>query len=217
MATFLKQFQTVVSLNYDFLVYWAMLAANERWGCTWFKDCFLKGTFEEDWERLRAPYGAADGATLVFYPHGNLVLATDLYGNEIKLANNDYESLLDSIVRNWESGTYTPLFVSEGTCRQKLQAIYRSRYLLNVYTSVLGDLGSNVVVFGWSMSDQDVHILDAICSNTALKVLAVSVRMHGDIESRCNQIEKKIRAASGDMKREVVFFDPESEGCWVSS
>src|SRR5262245_21713453 len=36
---FLSRFQTVISLNYDIFVYWAMIKWNAEHG-HWFKDCF---------------------------------------------------------------------------------------------------------------------------------------------------------------------------------
>ena len=212
MATFLSQFKTVVSLNYDFLVYWTMLAGNKTWNQQWFKDCFVDENFKEDWTWLRRPHGNADGATLVFYPHGNLILATDLFGDEHKIVINEFENLLDEVVRKWESGDYTPLFVSEGTSEQKLRAINRSSYLRSVYRSVFGELGSRVVIFGWSIGEQDDHILKSICSNKNIKALAVSV-VDEDIESKCTYVETKIRKIKGNDEFEVVFFDAKSKGC----
>lgn len=215
MAAFLKCFKTVVSLNYDFLVYWAMLAGNNKWG-PWFKDCFVNGTFDEDWERFRKAYRGAKESTLVFYPHGNLILASDLSGDEQKIVSGERENLLDTVVGKWESGDYTPLFVSEGTSKQKIQAINRSPYLGNVYNSVLGRLGSNIVAFGWSMRDQDNHILEAICSNKDIEALAVSVIVSEDVESRCTDIKRKISQTEGANSIEIVFFDAESMGCWLN-
>ena len=50
IAQFLKQFDTVINLNYDLLVYWAMLHANTILGGYWFKDCFVGDyrTFKDD-------------------------------------------------------------------------------------------------------------------------------------------------------------------------
>lgn len=218
MAIFLKQFKTVVSLNYDFLVYWTILVGNSAWKQQWFKDCFVKGEFKEDWEWLRKPHGSADGSTLVFYPHGNLVLATNLFGDEYKIVRDEFDDLLDKVVREWESGEHTPLFVSEGTSEQKLQAINRSSYLMSVYSSVIGNIGSRVVIFGWSIGDQDDHILKAICSNDHIESLAVAVVLSKDedIERRCSDVEKKIRETKGDDGFEVLFFDAKSEGCWAN-
>ena len=219
MATFLKSFKTVVSLNYDFLVYWAMLAGNSDWNQQWFKDCFVNGKFEEDWQWLREPVGNAEGATLVFYPHGNLVLATDLFGLEHKIVRDESKDLLEKVVSKWESGDYTPLFVSEGTSEQKLQAINRSSYLSSVYRCLFEDLGSRIVIFGWSIGDQDEHILKTICSNDDIETLAVSVVMSDgeNIESKCTHVEKKIRETMGDNGFEVLFFDSKSKGCLVNT
>jgi hypothetical protein len=208
MATFLKRFKTVVSLNYDFLVYWAMLVGNSGWNQQWFKDCFVESKFEEDWQWLRTPHGNADGSTLVFYPHGNLVLATDLFGDEHKIARGEPEDLLDKVVHKWESGDYAPLFVSEGTSEQKLQAINRSPYLMSVYKSVLGDLGSRVVIFGWSMRDEDDHILKAICSNDDIKTLAVSVVVSEDedIESKCTHVERSCGKLKAMLDSKLCFL-----------
>jgi hypothetical protein len=82
---FLQGFKTIISLNYDLILYWAMLYGNSQLG-NWFKDCFVHGEFRDDWEDLREPYQAS-GSTLVFYPHGNLVLARTIYGEEQKLIN----------------------------------------------------------------------------------------------------------------------------------
>jgi hypothetical protein len=70
-GTFASAFPTVVSLNYDLTLYWAMLLFNAANG-SWFKDAFHDGEFQTDWEYLLRPYGHAAGATLVFYPHGSL-------------------------------------------------------------------------------------------------------------------------------------------------
>jgi hypothetical protein len=113
IGEFLKKFSTVVSLNYDLIVYWAMLASNREHG-QWFKDCFVKGKFNNDWKTFRAPY-KADGSTLVFYPHGNLALVSDLNGRETKIQADNFSTLLATVVEKWESGEYSPVFVSEGT------------------------------------------------------------------------------------------------------
>lgn len=122
---FLKQFQTVVSLNYDLIVYWAALLGNDALGVTWFKDCFQKNAFREDWEPMREPYGRARGSTLFFYPHGNLALVRTSIGSESKVYAREGD-LLDSILDRWTTGQVVPLFVCEGTSEQKKLAINSS-------------------------------------------------------------------------------------------
>jgi hypothetical protein len=214
-VNFLKRFETVASLNYDLLVYWAIILGNKRHRNR-LKDCFVHGHFHSDWETLREPYGSARRSTLIFYPHGNLALATDIEGRETKQAATTFSTLLRTIISEWKSESQTPLFVSEGTSRQKLAAISRSHYLKTVYDSVLPKLGKRVAVFGWSMDKSDKHILEAICRGD-LNDVAVSVFTSvANLRDKCAHIERKIRDASSKHNVRVVFFDAESRGCWVN-
>ena len=215
VGTFASAFPTVVSLNYDLTLYWAMLLFNAANG-SWFKDAFHHGEFQTDWEYLRRPYGHAAGATLVFYPHGSLSVARDYIGDETKIAASTGATgdLLEAITRKWSSGHYVPVFVSEGTSKQKIAAIRRSHYLTNVYEEVLPSLGESLVVYGWSFDERDQHVLDAISANPP-KRMAVSVftgQPDGDQQAFCHQVLKVIgRSLPGT---EVTFFDSRSPGCW---
>lgn len=217
VACFMQQFNTVLSLNYDLIVYWAMLEGNVTLG-TWFKDCFVNGALHEDWNRLRKPYQAA-GATLVFYPHGNLALTTDIVGNESKIARqNSSDPLLDRILAVWNSGGQFPLFVSEGESKQKEIAILRSTYLSTVYQEVLPSLGSTYAIFGWSASDNDAHILKRICKPST-KLISFSVHRGDQPDSRirldCKGIELTVHRINPTI--EVEFFWADSAGCWTNA
>lgn len=166
VGTFASAFRTVVSLNYDLTLYWAMLLFNAAKG-SWFKDAFHHGEFKTDWGYLRKPHPPAGGATLVFYPHGSLAVARDCIGDETKISVGAGAAgdLLDTITLRWSSGNYVPVFVSEGTSKQKVAAIRRSHYLTNVYEEVLPSLGENLVVYGWSFDERDQHVLNAIATS----------------------------------------------------
>lgn len=215
VGTFASVFPTVISLNYDITLYWAMLLFNAANG-SWFKDAFHSGEFQTDWEYLRRPYGHAAGATMVFYPHGSLAVARDYLGNETKLAVGPVAAgdLLETITRRWASGSYVPVFVSEGTSQQKVAAIRRSHYLMNVYQEVLSVLGEGLVAYGWSFDERDQHVLDAI-AKCPPKQLAVSVftgQSDGDQQAFCHQVLKSVGRSLGGTK--VFFFDSQSPGCW---
>ncbi|MDR4469846.1 MAG: DUF4917 family protein [Nitrospira sp.] len=216
IAKFLKRFKTVVSLNYDLLIYWAILWANER--CqNRFKDCFIHGEFDSSWEDYRSPYGSAARSTLVFYPHGNLALATNLDGDERKLNASIASSLLDTIQSEWQSGKYSPLFVSEGTSKQKIAAIRRSPYLKTVYKSVLPKLGKRVATVGWSLSQSDKHILQAIGRGELTEIAVSVLTSKPRLEEKCAAIKRKIENASTRRTVKVIFFDAKSEGCWINA
>lgn len=230
-ANFAKNFHTIVSLNYDLTLYWIMMLGNDYLG-NWFKDCFtifehvsnecVGLYFRDDWEILREPY-KADGSTLVFYPHGNMILAINRFGEEIKLKleEDGFLSLRDKVLRCWETGEVIPLFVSEGTTDQKERSIRRSVYLSTVYHEVLPNLGKSIVIFGWSFSDNDIHILRAILRNSYLERLAISVYDENNFGSFSSEVQRKIRQVkqeiSNNNELEILFFRAQSNGCWTQA
>ncbi|QOG20573.1 DUF4917 family protein [Bradyrhizobium sp. SEMIA] len=210
MGSFLKGFQTVTSANYDLMLYWAAMWNNDDGFGRWFKDGFItadgKATFRDDWQVLRQPY-RADGATLYFYPHGNLCLGTEAEGSEIKIAAGG-ENLLQTITDQWEQGAVTPLFVSEGTTEKKLTAIRRSNYLSRVHFEVLDSLGDAVAFYGLGFWAHDEHLIQRATKRA--KSVAVSV-YRGE--------QKMIDRASSMLEKagveKVTFFDAESPGAWI--
>jgi len=225
MAQFMKGFDTVLSLNYDLLVYWAMLEGNDKYG-NWFKDGFVdEGRFDNDYHALHEPY-QAEGATLVFYPHGNLILATEFLGNEVKLSRSGEKYLLDKILDIWDKRDYIPLFVSEGETEEKLRAIRRSNYLKTVYDYEIDSNSDSLVVYGWSFRDADEHILRGIIHGGVDRI-AVSVhRSSGNVQSFCETVKYKIYNMYTTLEKEkrkkekerckIYFFDSESDGAWIN-
>lgn len=203
---FLKRFDTVISLNYDLIVYWSIMFGNRTLG-RWFKDGFMPATFRDDWESLRDPYGA-ERATLVFYPHGNLILSRTPAGAEIKLSGGD-DRLLDVILARWEGREAIPLFVCEGTAGHKKSAIESASYLQRVYREVIPSLSDSLVIYGWNLSVQDEHILNQLQKSSITRV-AVSVRNNDVLYMQ--RVEETLR---GIGVRQVCFYDSESEGCWM--
>ena len=95
-----------------------------------------------------------------------------------------------------------PVFVSEGTSKQKVAAIRRSQYLTNVYEEVLPSVGEGLVVYGWSFDEKDQHVLDAISTNPP-KRMAVSVftgQTDADQQSFCHQVLKSTGLSMPDTK-----------------
>jgi len=231
MAQFMKGFETVISLNYDLLVYWAMLEGNDKYR-NWFKDGFIdEGRFDNDYQYLYEPYGA-EGATLVFYPHGNLILATDLFENEVKLSKSGQKYLKDRILNIWEAGKHIPLFVSEGETNEKLKAIRRSNYLKTVYDRIIDSNSESLVTYGWSFRDEDEHILRGIIHGKVDRI-AVSVhRSSGNVQPFCETVRYKIYNMYATLEKErekdtgekvkkkkrcnIYFFDSASDGAWIN-
>ncbi|MFM4856996.1 DUF4917 family protein [Aeromonas hydrophila] len=209
---FIKRFNTILSLNYDIFLYWTMMFGNERQDFHKFKDCWIRSEFDENWENYRQSLNDYDrDISLVFYPHGNLVLARNNIEYESKLTGQG-NNLLDTILASWRSESYIPLFVSEGTSQQKTSAINNSHYLSTVYREVIPSISDNLVIYGWNFGEHDLHILRRL-KKTTIRTIAVSV-FRGD-QAFCNRVEQMIHDnIRGDI--EVVFFDSASPGCWIN-
>jgi hypothetical protein len=203
---FMHGFQTVVSLNYDLVVYWALMESKEELG-GWLKDCFAYGEFADDWEEKRKPYNA-DGATLLFYPHGNLVLARYFDESERKIKAAGGQDLLDRILAEWEGEHAVPLFVCEGMSDHKVNSIAGSSYLQRVYREVLPNMGESLAVYGRAMGDQEEHILRKL-KQARPKRVAVSVYQGN--EEYMRHAKDKLQEAGFP---EPVFYESTSPGCW---
>lgn len=216
IAYFLMNFTTVLSLNYDLLVYWSMLEGNDKLECRWFKDCYVRGAFDNDFaDYMYEPQPPATGATLVFYPHGSLFFVTDIDGNEEKLSHHEDEVLLETILARWKEKDYIPLFVSEGNTTAKFHAIKRSNYLNTVYDSVLRRMTGSLVIYGWAASEQDEHIFNGI-DHKEITDIAVSVHTENPHwESYCERIANQIYSMHNLKDVTLYFFDSQCEGCWI--
>ncbi|WP_444943152.1 DUF4917 family protein [Microbulbifer sp. ZKSA006] len=203
---FMQRFDFVISLNYDLIVYWAAQYGNRTLN-NWFKDCFRNSKFRSDWQVLLEPYGAA-GATLYFYPHGNLVLRREGFSSEQKIQAGEDANLLDSILNRWVESNFVPAFICEGTETQKRESISSCNYFEKVFYEVLPSLEETLVIYGWGFGDQDDHILEQIAKSNVKKV---AVSIYGNNQSLCGHVEEKLNSLD---LAEFVFFDSQSEGCW---
>ncbi len=205
--TFMQKFTTVISLNYDLIVYWAAQLGNRTLG-TWFKDCFLNSSFEDNWEKLYKFYSNTDGSTLYFYPHGNLVLKRDNFSGEKKIKSNENNNLLDTILKKWETDNLVPAFVCEGTENKKRDAISSCNYFKRVFYEVIPSLEDTLVVYGWGFGKEDTHIIKQI-AKSQIKKIAVS------IYNNDQELVREVKGKLKDLKLEkLVFFNSASKGCW---
>lgn len=209
MHSFLKEFNTVLSLNYDLLVYWTMMYGFDTQRSHAFKDCFKDGLFAENWRVYRERISEQTN-TLVFYPHGNLALCRDITEQEYKIHAGG-NALLSKILDTWASEESVPLFVSEGTLQQKIRSIQSSFYLTTVYREVLKMPRIKLTIFGWAMGEQDLHLLQRL-RETSINRVAVSV--FGKDQGYCNRVYETIQQYLGPVV--VDFFDCESPGCWIN-
>lgn len=216
---FVKKFDTVVSLNYDIIIYWVAMYGKDQSDSYSLKDCFTRPgdnnelCFFEDWQYMRKPYYDGENTTLIFYPHGNLIFSRISTGLEYKLKSSE-SNLLSSILDKWKSDECTPLFVSEGTQHHKYEAVGKSRYLHTVYKEVLPKLGRSLVIYGWGFGEQDEYILERMKVGGEIEQVAVSV--YGSDQDYCDRVNKLISRVLGCHVK-IEFFDSNSPGVWCNT
>ena len=211
---FLKNFKTIFSLNYDLLVYWAIMANEETDDGHKFKDCFLSGFFDKNWERFRTPLQNETARTLVFYPHGALQFVQVKNGTDKKIDRaKSYKDLLSNVFSRWKTPSNRPLFVAEGDSSEKMRSIRRSSYLSTVYYEALPRSGPTLVIYGWSMNKKvDGHLLEQIRKGEYTKLaIAVHRPTTRNITDYITQIGLMLR---GFGITDITYFDAESEGSW---
>lgn len=208
---FLSCFSTVYTLNYDLLLYWALMQDE------------LEPHIDSD-DGFRTPDdGPMDYVTWevektdtqkIFYLHGALHIFDG--GIEIKKYTwvNTGKPLIDQIREALQHNLY-PLFVAEGDTAQKLTRIKHNEFLGRAYRS-LAKIGGGLYVYGHSMAENDEHIIRLIEKN---KVAHLFVGLYGDVAAVGNQkiIERTFKiqnARPAKRPLELSFFDAATAQVW---
>lgn len=210
---FTRRFRTIVSLNYDLILYWILMYGNRHEDGHKFKDCFQANElFRNNWQDLRNPIRREREVTLAFYQHGNLSIFRNAKNIENKLQRGDFESLFEVITSQWNDEKI-PLFVAEGTGIKKLESIKSSPYLSTIFYEVLSSLitkNSNLVIYGWGLGEQECHLVQQIFKHDTVGKVAIST--YSKDQNECHRIFFRLKGISD--KIEVEFFDSQSSGCW---
>lgn len=210
---FLSHFKDVYTLNYDLLLYWALMQDQ------------VEPIIPCD-DGFRQPeYGISDWVTWdssaheqnVHYLHGGLHIFEA--GPEIQKYTwcNTGLPLIEQIRAALTAEKY-PLFVAEGTASQKMSRIIRSSFLGRAYRA-FENIGGAVFAYGLSFGNSDDHIVRAI---TRSKVRHLAVSLFGPPDSETNRalVEKvesirSARATQGSRRTlDVTYFDAASARVW---
>lgn len=175
--SFLEPFDDVLTTNYDLLLYWSSLKT-EPFG---FEDGFGRESDTPDTFCVHLP--ASTSNRYLYFLHGALHLTT--VGGEVRkfVWNTTGVRLIDQIRASLAAKHY-PLVVSEGKSADKLRRIESSSYLSWVFRRFENFQGS-LLTYGWGVSEQDDHLLDAIAKNVSLDRLYVGV--YGNPHSEDNK------------------------------
>ncbi len=209
---FLANFDNVYTLNYDLLLYWAVMHDED--------DIKIKSddgfrTPEDDFDSEYVVWeaGTSRGQN-IWYLHGALYVFDA--GTEIQKYTwvNTGQRLIDQI-RDALERNYFPLFVAEGASNEKLDRIMHSEYLAKgkrSFSSIQGAL----FIHGHSLAANDEHFLKTIEKG---KIKHLYVGLYGDENSESNKAIKSraLRMAENRAKSkplEVSFYDSESAQVW---
>jgi hypothetical protein len=207
--SFLSRFDCVYTLNYDLLLYWAIMQDEVGPPLKISDDGFRT---PEDGPATYVSWEVENSDTQnVFYLHGALHLFDA--GAELQKYTwiNTGRRLTDQIREALES-SYYPLIVAEGRSEQKKAKIMHSNYLSRGYRS-LPKVGGALFIHGHSLADNDEHILRLI-SRGKTKHIFISVFGNPDSDANRGIISRGERLGGGRTGRKVEFYDAASAQVW---
>lgn len=210
---FLAHFERVYSLNYDLLLYWAIMHDPPDDLAVPRND----GFFEP--EAVDAGYVSWEGYEYslqrIFYLHGALHLFD--FGTEIRKFTWSRTGIrLVDQIRDALSNRRYPLVVTEGSSKKKEEKIRHNIYLVRAIRS-FASLGAPLFMHGVSMAANDDHIYERLVESN---VKAVFVSIYGDPSSAENhRIISRVQelADSRPPRRarlNVFMYDAESARVW---
>lgn len=215
---FLSKFDHIFTLNYDVLLYWALMQ-NEVDKLGLQPDDGFRHP-EQDYDLPYVSWQQANSAT-VHYLHGALHLF-DQNTEIIKYTWSKTDKAIVDQVREALVENKFPLFVAEGSTQHKVERILHNAYLHKALRSFEGVCGSSknaIVVYGHSLADNDEHILRCISLGGAFALL---VGVYGNADSDANKTLIKNAHALVALRKEkrprnpldLIFYDAVSAKVW---
>lgn len=215
---FLNQFDHIFTLNYDVLLYWALMQTEVDSLRLRPDDGFRHP--EDDPDLPYVSWQQSQTAT-VSYLHGALHLFDR--GDEItKYTWSKTEKAIVDQIREALDEDRFPLFVSEGSSKSKKQRILHNAYLhkaLRSFEACCKPAGNAVIIFGHSLAANDDHVLRCIAAGAVPDLL---VGLYGDPNSPLNReavrnaekiVDRRLRLRSRNPLN-ITFYDAASAKLW---
>jgi len=200
--TFLDQFDTVFSLNYDLLLYWVRCYKNDFHG----RDSFNK----ENSDLIFSPDDSKKNPHFLF-PHGALFIYRDRF-SATKSGSSKSNPILARVASNIREGNF-PMCISEGKGCQKLEAIKNNKYLLFAYDQIKQCEGT-IFTFSCSFQDQkDDHIIEAMLKSPAKKIVVGQFKPDDVAYHRINLEFERIKVKT-KLKKVITVADTSDTKLW---
>ena len=208
---FLSHFKSIYTLNYDLLLYWALMQSEVEPQVT--SDDGFRQPEDGPEDYVTWEVDRTDSQS-VHYLHGALHIFDA--GAEVQKYTwcNTGLALIDQIRAALEADKY-PLFVAEGSDEEKLERIQHSGFLNRSYRS-FAKISGPLFIFGHSLAENDEHILRLIDRG---KMNPIFVGLFGDAENPQNRriVDRSRRFASARPSRRpatIQFFDVTTANVW---
>ena len=209
VKNFIKEYDSIFTLNYDLLLNWATLELQYN------KNNIYNCRLEVN-DGFRRPTGNLtfvenNEEQTIYYLHGALHIFDE--GIEITKITSKYgeKSLIHQIRENILCFSKYPLFVSEGTWQNKLLKIKKNIYLNHCYNALknLGKVKDNgsLIILGTLLKSNDNHILEAIKQNK-IKNIYIGVSSYDKIREECSHIIKELK------NKNLFFYDYKTSDVW---
>ena len=207
---FLSLFDKIYTLNYDLLLYWALMQ-NEIPPLVRSDDGFRT---PEDGQQEYVTWEPGRHGQNVYYLHG----ALHIFDGGIEVQKYTWMNtgirLIDQIREALNNNIY-PIFVAEGESRQKYERIRHSDLLSKAYRS-FQEIGNALFVYGHAMAPNDNHIVRLIGQG---KLRQLFVGIYGDEMSTDNQliwrkVEELQAMRPAHRPLEAVYFDARTARVW---
>lgn len=194
---FLSHFGRIFSLNYDVLLYWAVLQDNLSPPKVVAKDGFGRPT--GDGPLTWSEPNRSDQQE-IFYLHGAMHFYVD---GEYRLRKLEYSDgrIVDQLQSNLRAGIY-PFVVTEGSYQDKEARITGSRYLTYCHTRLSRTKGA-LFIHGMAMSDNDRHVLNEIANGPGA-IDALYVGLHGAPSEASDIIAARANAVARTHAKKAV-------------
>lgn len=151
----LINFHRIFSLNYDLILYWTILKANEKG-----KHIFRDGMWMETENTKLKMFSVLDNKVNIYFLHGAIHLLEDS-GDTFKIIKHEGDIRLKEVITdlkdNWLN--YHNLMILEGTSEGKVSIISKNSYL-HKGLQCLYKSKENLVIYGCSIIDENTNMIN---------------------------------------------------------
>lgn len=192
---FISRFNNIFTLNYDHLLYWAIMDINDSYNDGFSYNSPYDNIWTNRWDNQN-----------IFYLHGANFLFADNCNNTFKVKATGDKSLQERIDTYIQLGNI-PLSIVESSYLDKLQKIENNPYLSFCYNQ-LSNISGVLVIYGISFNDNDTHIFNELNKNRNINKIYISVYQND--ENVINNAKKIFNYRILTKSLQVYFYNAES-------